>query len=341
MRKRYVIYENTIKEIIRIADEKCDENSHSYELYNYEPDRTNLSEEQKRIQYQNSWQTKINMDLIFYNYGLEQEIEEAVFDVILSKSREDVYKTIYDRIMNSKMRACVDFVDTQKGFRHVQREIEMDFTPKHPEVEYVRDNKELEKIIEDVKIGPAFSTPGNENFVYIDKVSVMVYDYRTQRMAQDIPKLIKKMMKKHLTYCLKNGKSIVPDEYLDKGKTGIQEWQELKRSSNKNNSMEKRMLKQILRDKKTFAADCIYTATRAITAANQSWSIPSLEVEGRFNKSRVQKLVTNQFKDKTDVEIMNMSDEEILDMFKEYWKGVLMDAYKAVDACKVEEKNGR
>lgn len=336
-RKKYVVYEGTLNKVFKLAEVKRDPNSPNIELYKYE-NKVEMDDAQKQMQYQNSWQSHIDLDLTLYNNELEEEIEKTMFDMVLSKSKENIEKATLDKMMNTKISACIEIVDKPNGHQRVDRSIEMEFTrekERNDNVEYVYDTKEMEDVVKNVKMDKSFSSNNNE-FVYIDDISVRIYEYRLDRMKDVIPKIIKRIVRKNLTYCLKKGVCIVPDEYLDKGKKGIEEWKDMKSSSNKNNSMEKRMMKQLLRDKKDFTMDCVYTATRLIAGANQSWSIPALEVDGRYNKQRVRKLVTQLLKDKNDQGIMSMSNEEIVSLCKEYWKGILMDAYNVVDQMKME-----
>ena len=157
-------------------------------------------------------------------------------------------------------------------------------------------------------------------------------------MKKDIPKIVKRVVNKNLTYCLKNGKNIVPDEYLDKGKSGIEEWRTLKSSQNKNNSMEKRIIKEALREKKNYMIACIETAMRNIVDVNTSWEVPALSIDGRWNAGKVKKLSTQLFKDKSNQQIIEMSEEDVLAIVKEYWKKLLNDAYKEVSKIECSKK---
>lgn len=338
-RKKYVVYESTLDEVFKLADIKRDPNSPIIELYKYE-NKVEMDEAQKQTQYQNSWQSHIDLDLTLYNNELEQEIEKTMFDMVLSKSKENIEKATLNKMMDTKISACIEIVDKPNGHQRVDRSIEMEFTrekERNDNVEYVYDTKEMEDAVKNVKMDKSFSSNSDE-FVYVDNIAVRIYEYRLDRMKDVIPKIIKRIVRKNLTYCLKKGVCIIPDEYLDKGLRGIEEWKDMKSSSNKNNSMEKRMMKQLLHDKKFFARDCVYSVTRAIADTHHSWKIPVLEVDGRWNKTRIQSLVTQMFKDKTNQEIMSMENEKILELFKDYWKKELMNAYNAVDKCKVEDK---
>lgn len=336
--KRYVVYENTLKGIFEASSKNADPRTGKTDLYKYEIYHE-MDSVQRQLQNSNQWQSNVNLDIGIYTQDLEKEIEEAVFKVMLSKSKGNVEKEVYDTVMNSKISACVGIVELPEGYSRVDRSVETSFCKaENNDVEYIYNTKEFEDRISKakLKLHYTFGADKDKDFIYVENVKVQVYDYRLSRLEETIPKIIKKTIKHNLTYCLKNGVNIVPDEYLDRGKAGINEWRELKSSSNKNNSMEKRLLKQVLRDRKEFAFDCVHTITRTIASGSGSWTVPKLEVDGRYNKTRTMKLVNELLKDKNKQEIMELDNETILSMVKEYWKTMLMEAYQAVDNCKTE-----
>ena len=126
-------------------------------------------------------------------------------------------------------------------------------------------------------------------------------------LENKIKNQIKKFIRNNLSYCIKKGEVIVPEEYLNRGKEGIDEWRQLKASNNKSNSMEKKLLKQIYADKKFYQYNTMSQIVDRI-ASSQSWSIPHIEVDGRFNKQRTFKLINQILGDKSRQEIMNMEE---------------------------------
>lgn len=331
--KRYVVYEATMGEILKTAQE-CGDDAHSIELYKYTPAKRTMTEAQIDKQARNTWQTKPYIDLSLSSHDVERVAEHELWNAMKSKYRGDLYEEIHKRVFDINMRASVSIESRPSGHSRVDRHVTTSADIYDENVEYAYDMKELTKKLDDVKLDYSFSGNDPDDYVYLDELTVVVHRYRIEWMVKEVPKLIKRVIKNNLTYCLKNGKNIVPDEYLDKGEKGVREWQELKRSNNKNNSMEKRMVRDILKSKRNYATDCIHTVTRAIVNPHYNYSIPCLEVEGRWNATKTKKMVSNLFKDKSDSTIMQMSEEDILNMVKAYWKEELQFAIKNVDNVK-------
>ena len=145
-------------------------------------------------------------------------------------------------------------------------------------------------------------------------------------------------MRNELTYCIKSDKVIVPEEYLAKGKEGIDEWRQIKQSGNKNNSIEKKMLKQVVADKKKFAYQTMWQILDKIAGTKHDWSVPSLEVDGRYNKTRTGKLVTQILNTRYKQGLIDMSEEDIINKFKDYWKEILMEAYNNIDKMEIKKE---
>ena len=143
---------------------------------------------------------------------------------------------------------------------------------------------------------------------------------------------------------MKKDALIVPEEYMNKGKTGVEEWRNIKASNNKNNSIEKKLLKQALRDKKKYTIDCMGgVMLRTVFPDNgtivRDWSLPFMEIDGRFNYSRTRKLVNTILKDKSDQDLIKMSEKEIQELFKDFWKNKLMELYNSVDKYDYDKEN--
>lgn len=98
--------------------------------------------------------------------------------------------------------------------------------------------------------------------------------------------------------------------------------------------MEKKLLKQIYADKKFYQYNTMSQIVDRI-ASSQSWSIPHIEVDGRFNKQRTFKLINQILGDKSKQEIMDMEEEEIVKAFKEYWKEILKKKYEEIDNMEI------
>ena len=180
----------------------------------------------------------------------------------------------------------------------------------------------------------------NDKYILLECVSVQAYAYWGQKLTENVKRYIKRVIREDLTYCLKKDKVVIPDEYLDKGKEGIEEWRTIQSGKNKNNSMEKRMLQQVFKDKKTtaYGISSLIMDTLTTNMSEHDWSIPNVQIDGRWNQTRMRKFITKRVDTTNRQKFLNMSDEEIIKVFKEYWKTKLMDAYKAIDELDVKEE---
>lgn len=343
--KRYVLYEASIKDILQKCSDTS-ENVSAIDLFKYEADDRELSEYQLEKQHSNTWTTKPNIDMSLGGPELEEFIKREAQGAMLSKYRGDIAEKIRDNVYNAKLKACIRFVNRKDGKFAIDKYVKTSLDTKEEyekdiDIEYSYDMDELRKKLNEVKLDYTYHENGPDDFVYVDEITVYVYRYRAKWMKDTIDKLIKRTIKNDLVYCLKKGKSIVPDEYLDKGKSGIEEWQHIKRSANKNNSLDKQILREELRNRKEYMCACIETVTRDIVNVNFRWDLPSLDVEGRWNKGKVRKQAMQLLEGKTDDQIMEMSNEEILNVVKGHWKKMLMDAYNNIcnSQCIDKSKN--
>ena len=86
--------------------------------------------------------------------------------------------------------------------------------------------------------------------------------------------------------------------------------------------------------------DTMYRVMDAITDMQRSRSVPLLEIDGRWNKQRTQKLVNQILDNKNQQFYIDITEEEITEKFKKYWMDILMTAYNNIDklTAKKEEK---
>ena len=130
--------------------------------------------------------------------------------------------------------------------------------------------------------------------------------------------LVNKMLKEKYTYCVKCGKNIVPDEYLKEGAAGIQRWKSEKSSSNKQNSVEKQVLKQIKREKRKIAYSKFFDCMQEISKGG-SYDMVHMNVDGQWNKSRTDKTIRKYILTGGEDELVTISEEEIEKRCKSYW----------------------
>lgn len=145
--------------------------------------------------------------------------------------------------------------------------------------------------------------------------------------------LINREIKNKYTYCVKNGKNIVPDEYLKDGSAGIERWKSEKSKNNKQNSIEKQMMKKLKYEKKHQAFNDFNSVIAAMCNEKSvhDWGTVFLAVEGRYNTGRRLKTIQKHIlKDMADDELIKMEDEEIKKRCKSYWVKELMDAIERI-----------
>lgn len=337
-KKNYILVEKTLKELEEIVNEHS--NDYSFKIYEHTVKRDEeYSEEQKVIQYSNKWQATISSDIRVSDDRLYELVKQIAYDTILGGEKEDVLNKIKDKAMASKVRSVLYVKEPRSDETFKSAYIETEFGDRKEGEEYYEGK---EKINEELKNVGNISWDYNrrtatgeptKDVVMADEVYVSMYTYNYHGTEENVVRLIKKLFRNELTYCVKQGSVIIPQEYLDKGKTGIEEWRETKSSKNKNNNMEKRMLRQMLRDKKQSILMQMRTLMWRFPTGQDTrdWSVPSLNIYGSGNCAMAHKLVNRVLGEMTDQEILSITDEEVSKKFKEYWKGILTKAIEQID----------
>lgn len=340
-KKKYVLLEKSLYDLEKLVEEHKSE--YNFDVYEYKVERDEeLSEEQKAIQNGNRWNTNITNDIRVNDNVLYELVKEVGYKEILNGEKENIILKIQDKVMNSNVRGIIK-VETNFNTKlndNIKRAwVEIEYGDRKEDTEYLDDEEEMNKDLQQVRHDSwnyakrdANGDPAKE-WVMLEDVKLNVYTYNYRGTFENVGKLVKKFIRNELTYCIKQGNVVIPQEYLDKGKEGIEEWRETKASKNKNNNMEKRMLRQMLRDKKHSILMQMRTLMwRFPTGQDErDWSIPHLTIYGNGNKAMAQKLVNQVLGKKTDQEILNMTDEEISKKFKEYWKGILNKTIEQID----------
>ena len=328
-KKGYVLCTYTVKEL---KEKTAPLSSYDrYTLYEKVIDRSDLSDEQNRLQLKNKWYTTVHQDLRLSDESIYNMVERNMYEEIFNGRKEKLESNVFDKIINAEIRLVAVVENRDDGSTYTNIIFERDRQPDsyYQNLEYSTDLNELEEKLKNAKQSISYSNIDND-YVWLEKVSAGTYHYNFEDINDRINKMIRRFMRKNLTYCVKQGKIIVPDEYLAKGKEGIEEWRTLKSSNNKSNSMEKRMLKQAFADKKRLAHRNMSSVINSITK-NNSWSMPSITVDGQWNQSKIDKLVTQVAGTKDKQKFMEKTDREIFEEFKEYWKKKLMEKYNEID----------
>lgn len=150
--------------------------------------------------------------------------------------------------------------------------------------------------------------------------------------------LVEKILKERYTYCVKCGKNIVPDKYLEDGEAGIERWRKEKSSSNKNNSIEKQMVRKIRNQKKQCAYDKFHEVMDKLTEKHD-WTMVFLEIDGRWNRARTVKTINKFILTGGDDELLTITDEEIEKRCKSYWAYELEKAANNIKTMTFKERN--
>lgn len=328
--KAYVLCTKTLKEIENIAA-----NSQEYriELYSLDIDRSDLSEEQKKIQNKNHWYTHEDVDFRMWGTKLDELVGKKIMDLVLNKYDGNILEDTMNHILNTEIRFVGKVSEEKKRVR-----VTIDFEvgdDRNDTFEYSDDIEEFKEKAKQSTRSTSYSN--DEEVVYLEKLSAEVYQHSFGNFKKEVKKEINKFVRNRLTYCLKNGKLIVPDEYLDKGEKGIEEWRDIKSSKNKSNSIENKLIKEAVNTKKQYAYDTVCRAMDKVISADNSssWTLPRLMIDGKWNKQRTQKLVTQILDTRDKQKLIEMSEQEIVNRAKAYWKQKLMDAYNEVDKLQV------
>lgn len=341
-RKAYVVCSKTLKELqemLATSDRYVSET-----ITEYIVDRSDMSEAQKMIQTQNGWHKELSQELRVRDDQIYNLAKKLAIEKILNGCKKNIKKEVHDKIYNESIRIIASFADRGK-YLTLNTDVEFgnkdewgnDNTGKY---EYSNDLDEFQKKLKDVKYHSSFAK--DDEYVLLERFYITARTYHFSEIDKLVDKQINKFVKEELTYCLKNDEIIIPQEYLDKGEEGIKEWREIKASKNKNNSIEKKILRQAVADKKKYAYDSMVRIMFAISSINVNWAIPYLEVDGRYNKQRTAKLVNKILEYKGNQFYIETSEEEIMARLKDYWVSVLAQACGKIEALPVEEdKNGR
>ena len=336
--KVYLLGEETVREVAN----KCKESTRWMEsVFTYEFDRSYLSNEQKLKQKEYSWNTSETANAYLENKYIDKIINKLLTNAILNGCKENINEVVHNAFLDSKLQYKLYLYDRENNHIAASAQIYINdaslryVNEEEEEEEVSTDLNELEKILSERTIKTTYHDDGNN--VYLEKVDFDVRANDFTNVNKLINNSIKRCIRENFTYCIKKGEIIIPEEYLAKGKEGIEEWRGLKSSANKNNSMEKKMLKEVYADKKKATFRALNDVMDAIINPNTGWDIPKLHVDGRWNSQKRSKLSNKIIDTSNKQKFLEMTDEEILNSVKAYWKQELQDALTRVDGVKLKE----
>ena len=334
--KVYVVCDKTLKEVQDIVLRAGALVYNKATVYEAIVDRSGMSEEQRRIQTNNSWHTNSHIDLRVGEDTLYDMLRSTAYKEIFNGCRENLEAKLKTSVMNTRVRVIARFFNDGDYLR-INSEIEIGDDRKDS-YRYEEDINEFESKLKEVAYENIYGADRGKR-VLLEKYSVGAYGYVFENFDKTVDKLIKRLIRKEFTYCIAKNKIIIPEEYIAKGKDGITEWREIKGSNNKNNSLEKKLLRQVVAEKKEFMYIAMNQIVDKVAATRRDWSIPTLAVEGNYNQGKIRKL-SNQIIDIKDRQaLLDMDKKDVVKKFKEYWKQELMNAYEAIDKMEVVDKN--
>lgn len=252
------------------------------------------------------------------SYDVQEMVGNVTAEVMESGMREDIASTVVKKIKED-YELEVRFKTFTRGsdwMNHAYNTLQ-------------KKGKTPIATVENIK--PYLSVNEYDTNIYYEGISY--YTPKNRYYGENAIKyLVNKILKEKYTYCVKTGKNIVPDDYIKLGKEGIERWRQEKSNGNKQNSIEKQMLKKIKLQKKNDA----FTTFNDVMAAmlnekgSRNWDLAFLSVDGRWNTGRRMKTINKYILNVSDNELVTMSDEEINKRCKSYWVAELTQAIERI-----------
>lgn len=332
----YLLVEKTFKEVEEAVDGL--NNYDRKTMFEHKRDLGDISDRQKEIQDGNSWWVADHTDMRLGEDTLCDYVKKVMYDKLSSGVRENLTAEVFNTVMNSKVKTVAELVNVKSGYPSITTQTYIEDEKDKDYARITTDIKEFEDAMSQVKNRTYAMRDNEDEYILLERVEIQAYAYFWQKITQMVKKYIKRVVREDLTYCLKKDKVIIPEEYLSKGKDGIEEWRTIKSGKNKNNSMEKRMLKQVFADKKERAYKMSALVMDQLTKGNRDWSVPQIQIDGRWNRGRMAKFVTNTLSTTDKQKFLNMSDDDMIREFKNYWQNKLMEIYNDIDKLDVVEE---
>lgn len=253
-------------------------------------------------------------------YDLQNVIFAKVTETILSKYRGDIFHEILRRVKEE----C--YIEASIVIHHSGDSDHFNCENWESTEVYVTSEKNEAPVVDAkyiVEHEPDTDFENIDNYV-LELYPLYLWNRKRYDGSDVLDYLIRKKLKQ-CTYCFKKGKCIIPDEYLEQGEEGIANWQKSKSEKNPCNSMEKRMLKEMVHDRKDYARSCFYKCSNSVTG--RKWDMPTLVFDGIYNQGKIRKAVAEHiFKNKTPNEIISMTNEQIHEQAKTYFTNMLQSA---------------
>lgn len=268
----------------------------------------------------------VKNDTRINRWEFEDAVKDTLDKVMLSGDRNDLVKAVNDKLrLDYTVSVMVNLYS--KAGTYINRV-----------------NVKLEKVGEELFKDDELTTDLEEITPYMSeneydtRVNIGQPDHRTNTKTYNgndaVEYLVKKTLKEKYTYCTKSGKNIVPDNYLSDGEAGIKAYQDEKRGKNKNNSIEKQMIRKIKQQKIQYAFDTFNNTMKIMLEEGtgpHDYTQVLLTVDGRWNTGRRMNTIKKQIVNVPDSELILMTEDEIKTRCKNYWKVTLNRAIKHID----------
>lgn len=259
-------------------------------------------------------------------WDFEDATKATIDKVMLSGTREDIATEVRKQLCEDYTMSVLYTSYSKAGgyMNRIEVKVEKKGEEKFKDDEITTDLKSIKPYLSEQE--------------YNVRAEISQPDYRTSSKAYNgkaaLDYMLKKMLKEKYTYCVKNGKNIVPDEYIKDGESGIMAFKNEKRSKNKNNSIEKQMVRKLKKEKINTAMESLYDVMKVMLGEGKDpidYTQLFLSVDGRWNTGRKLNTIKKQILNITDNELIMLSDEEIKTRCKNFWKVSLNRAIKRID----------
>lgn len=256
-------------------------------------------------------------------WDFEEIVKNIIDDVMISGTREDILQSVQNKL-RTEYKVSVLFTTYTKAAGYMDR---VGVKLSKVGEERFKDEDVTTNISD---IVPYLSEEEFNVRAEIDQPDVRT-NSKTYNGNKAVEYLVNKVIKDKYTYCTKSGKNIVPDEYIKDGEAGIKAYQADKRSKNKNNSIEKQMIKKLKQEKIDSASKIFYNTMNTMLGQGRDWQQVFLTVDGMWNTSRKLKTIKTNIINVSDNELVMMSEDEIKTRCKNYWKNILNEAIDNID----------
>lgn len=302
---KYILCEKTVGELLECIRDQSTETF----FYVYHHDYMDMTPTQRALQQQNRYITHRQISMHLSPYEISTLLEDIVYEMVKEQYNGDFKSELKRRLLDQKVITTADIDAYSVNFNCGYKT-----NIKHND--YLTDIVSFEEELK--KSTFPISRLNNDVKLYVEHVTVISTLYQTRYMAAAIDREINRRAKS-LTFCLKNDRLIIPKEYAVRGKAGISAWQEYKRSRSSMNTMEKRVMRKLINDKKIAMKGVFSALINDVSYPLQDYTLPQICVDGARNSAKKDKLINKLLADKTQQEIMNLTVTEMRRLIRDFF----------------------